>query len=328
MLGRSGCRLPRLHSYPSTWMNTGTLGGAMALYAFDGTWNDEKDAGEYNLNTNVVRLKNAYDGSVCFKEGVGKRHGLLGKVIGGAFGVGGQQRTLEACLELDRNFAAGDTDIDIIGFSRGAALAVHFANTIAKHGVCAPVAAEVRERGRKIADAPRVRFLGIWDLVASFGIPIDIGLPFNRINLGYRLNPPKNVSHCYHALALDDLRQTFRPTRIRGAHEVWFRGVHSDVGGGNDNLGLNAISMRWMVRKALAVGLPVKVGELQGFLDVAEPTTQIGTNTDLRKNRPRTIRASDRVHYTVAHREGLVNPPTSAQLETEPLAAQAQSMKS
>ena len=32
----------------------------MALYAFDGTWNNEKDAGRYDLNTNVVRFKDLY----------------------------------------------------------------------------------------------------------------------------------------------------------------------------------------------------------------------------------------------------------------------------
>ena len=40
----------------------------MALYAFDGTWNNEKDAGRYDLNTNVVRFKDLYAGKKFFYE--------------------------------------------------------------------------------------------------------------------------------------------------------------------------------------------------------------------------------------------------------------------
>ena len=39
---------------------------------------------------------------------------------------------------------------------------------------------------------PVIRFLGLWDLVASFGIP------GNKINLGYQLTVPAVVEHCYH----------------------------------------------------------------------------------------------------------------------------------
>ena len=105
---------------------------------------------------------------------------------------------------------------------------------------------------------PTVRFLGVFDLVAAFGIAINLGFNFNRVNLGYKLGLSKGVKFCYHALALDEARQTFRPTRLRGGCEVWFRGVHSDVGGGNDNHSLNDITLRWMLHKATASGLPME----------------------------------------------------------------------
>ncbi len=107
----------------------------MALYAFDGTWNSEKDAGEYDRNTNVVRFKDLYAGTKFFYKGVGTKHGFLGKFAGGAFGVGGHDRIEDAKKDVAKQFAAGDRDIDIVGFSRGAALAVHFANVIADDGV-------------------------------------------------------------------------------------------------------------------------------------------------------------------------------------------------
>ena len=119
----------------------------MALYAFDGTWNDEKDTGVYGENTNVVEFAQAYNGprqvvqkgateesatvqDDFFAAGVGTRHGFLGKVVGGAFGVGGRTRVREAKQSVAQNFAAGDEVIDIVGFSRGAALALQFANVL------------------------------------------------------------------------------------------------------------------------------------------------------------------------------------------------------
>jgi uncharacterized protein (DUF2235 family) len=281
----------------------------MALYAFDGTWDAEKDAGEYGNNTNVVKFRDAYEGrSEFYTKGVGTRYGILGKIIGGAFGVGGKERIARAAEHLAQYFADGDRDIDIVGFSRGAALALHFANTIASRGV--------RDRdGRVIAARPVVRFLGLWDVVAAFGIPIDLGIPFSRINLGYRLSLPDTVAYCFHALALDERRQAFRPTRVRGGYEVWFRGVHSDIGGGNDNLGLNNIALRWMLKKARTVGCPINRDALAALDALVDPQASIGRNLDPITNRPRDVRATDRAHYTVSPRPEHNNPLPGAPVE-------------
>lgn len=59
-------------------------------------------------------------------------------------------------------------------------------------------------------------------------------------------------------MAMDERRQTFRVTRVLNGYEVWFRGVHSDVGGGNGNVGLSSVALCWMLRKAQAAGLPIK----------------------------------------------------------------------
>ena len=286
----------------------------MALYPFDGTWNSEKDAGEYDKNTNVVRFKDQYTGPKFFYKGVGTKHGALGKFFGGAFGVGGQERIEDARKDMAKQFAAGDRDIDIVGFSRGAALAAHFANVIADDGV---MVNGVREK-------PPVRFLGVFDLVAAFGIPINLGFNFNRMNLGYKLGLSANVKTCYHALALDEARQAFRPTRLRGPNslEVWFRGVHSDVGGGNDNHALNDISLRWMLHKAMASGLPMNAGCVGTSCTRVDMDGKIASNFDPIRNRPREPKADDRFHYTVAMRPKHVNPPDPCTRETELLEAQ------
>jgi hypothetical protein len=283
----------------------------MALYAFDGTWNSEKDAGQYDRNTNVVRFKDQYAGRKFFYQGVGTRHGTLGKFFGGAFGVGGKKRIAAALQDVAAQFAAGDRDIDIVGFSRGAALAAHFANVIADDGV----------RVNGVLERPVVRFLGVFDLVAAFGIPINLGFSFNRINLGYKLGLSKCVKFCYHALALDEARQAFRPSRLQGGCEVWFRGVHSDVGGGNDNHSLNDIALRWMLNKAVASGLPMTAGCLATSCTRANVDGKIGDNFDLIRNRPREPKADDRFHYTVAKRDKHVNPPEPCARETELLEA-------
>jgi uncharacterized protein (DUF2235 family) len=283
----------------------------MALYAFDGTWNEEKDAGRYDLNTNVVRFKDLYTGQKFFYKGVGTRHGTLGKIAGGAFGVGGHDRIEDARRDVARRFAAGDRDIDIVGFSRGAALAVHFANVIGDG---------VTVNGKK--EATQVRFLGVFDIVAAFGIPIDIGLSFNRINLGYRLGLATAVKHCYHALALDESRKAFRPTRVREGCEVWFRGVHSDVGGGNNNHSLNDISLRWMLRKAIACGLPMATDCVGTGCKRANIDGKIGENFDKILSRPREPKADDRYHYSIGMRAKHVNPPDPCARETEITEAQ------
>jgi uncharacterized protein (DUF2235 family) len=282
----------------------------VALYAFDGTWNKERDAGEYGKNTNVVRFKDLYTGTKFFYKGVGTKHGKLGKLFGGAFGVGGRDRIEDAMTNLADQLAAGDDAIDVVGFSRGAALAVHFANVVAG-GV------QVTRQGRTETVKPAIRFLGLWDVVASFGIPIDVGIRFSRINLGYKLSLPSNVTNCFHALALDERRQAFRPTRMPSAREVWFRGVHSDVGGGNENRALNDITMRWMLSKALALKLPLATDCIGSSCTSAKPSAVIGENLDPIANRPRSIGAGDRIHYTVTPRAAHVNPPDSCGRETE-----------
>jgi len=100
----------------------------MALYAFDGTWNEDEE--DEARDSNVVRFRDAYQGHIYYLEGVGTRLGFIGKVLGGVAGAGGRLRIREAIEAVERHFAAGDRMIDIVGFSRGSALAVHFANEI------------------------------------------------------------------------------------------------------------------------------------------------------------------------------------------------------
>jgi hypothetical protein len=256
----------------------------MALYAFDGTWNvrDRKNSIEKvqhsqygddpigrreTVETNVHRFREFFGPDRTeYLQGVGTRFSWLGRVFGGIFGAGGKRRIRSMYRSLNRRFfESNDRDIDIIGFSRGSAMAVHFANVIAKYGLRHP---ENRKHltwwyypalgwtfrhpkvGPKDVKNPKIRFLGLWETVASFGLPIR---PFrNRLKQWLVDKVPVAVARSFHAMALDEVRSTFslvRPTSTdpKRHYELWFRGVHSNVGGGYLDRGLSDIALAWMM---------------------------------------------------------------------------------
>ena len=282
----------------------------MALYAFDGTWNTRKDGEDPDYrNTNVVRFFRAYNSrsntNDFYVEGIGTRYELAGRIIGGMFGLGHESRINEAYDELCRNWVNGDRIIDIAGFSRGAATTLDFCHLIQDRGIRRPGEDDV------IEEQPQIRFVGVWDVVAAFGL----GFLGNELfNFGHNLYLPKsNLRYCFHALALDEQRLPFIPTRLNGAYEVWFRGVHSDVGGGNGNRGLNDIALKWMMCKAMAPGLPITDADIQAL----QPDPAADPNDDFRLIDVRNIAGVDRRHYTAVDRDGWRCAPPGCMVETE-----------
>ncbi len=77
------------------------------------------------------------------------------------------------------------------------------------------------------------------------------------------------VQHARHAMGLDDERRTFHPIpwderaekRLRGSvdpdrlTQVWFPGMHADVGGGYPDDGLSFVPLNWMIEEAAGKGL-------------------------------------------------------------------------
>jgi len=284
----------------------------MALYAFDGTWNSsvvDDDVREAD-DTNVVRFHEAYGGRKWYVSGPGTRLGVIGKKIGGLTGAGARTRLEEAYKALVAAYAQGDTAIDIVGFSRGAAIALDFANLVHENGIRHP------DTGDVIAKAVPIRFVGVWDVVGSFGVPIGPML-FQKLNLGHRLHVPENVEYAYHALALDERRQSFSPTRQANAYEVWFRGVHSDVGGGNGNAGLSAIALRWMLCKALKIGLPIAGDAIAASERSIDREAALVHPKDVVANDYRKVSLDDRIHHSVGDRPGHHNAPPNCPRESE-----------
>lgn len=269
----------------------------MALYAFDGTWNSDED--KITEHTNVVKFSELYVGNNSeYISGVGTRFGKPGQILGGLFGIGGRSRISEMYDELCDNWENGDPDIDIIGFSRGAALAVHFANKIGEDGI--------KLSNGTIETNTKIRFLGLWDIVGSFGLPFNTVINFQEINIGWDIDTVHNcVKQCYHAMALDERRETFNVTRLDpdnkcdNVHEVWFRGVHSDIGGGNGNSARSNIALGWMLEKAREQNL--KFNETKAALKHYNETDRFSTiyqNIDAQIDPRRIVQSNDVVHPT------------------------------
>jgi uncharacterized protein (DUF2235 family) len=288
----------------------------MALYAFDGTKDDDSDTGSsweaVAADTNVYRFYSAYTGyaqsldiKTEYVPGVGTRFGVVGRIAGGAWGTGWLARVNETYDALCRNYAAGDTTIDVIGFSRGSAIALDFVNKVNRDGI--------QQGGRVVMERPPIRFLGLFDTVAAFGIA-NLGFFFASLNAFHQLSLPANVEHCFHAMSLDERRPSFVNQRIAGAYEVWFRGVHSDIGGGNNNPGLEYVALRWMFRKAILCGLPVTEANITD--SAVHPEARIKPNvlSDLSKDTWRTVKTADTVHYAVQQHPVLEDEPCNAVL--------------
>jgi hypothetical protein len=205
--------------------------------------------------------------------------------------------------KLKNNVRHGDTTVDVVGFSRGAALALDFVNEVAKGDVKLP--------DGKI---PTVRFLGLFDCVPSFGVAI---IP---LNIGWDLDLPSNVARCFHALALDERRKNFHLHRPKvlgtaqpgGLTEVWFRGVHSDVGGNGAKedppRGLASIALNWMFVNAKACGLRFDEAQVAQNKAAAQADARMLDNLDPIETSFRKLRDGDLVHQTVTFRLDCNNP--------------------
>ena len=135
----------------------------------------------------------------------------------------------------------------------------------------------VRRRSDREA---RIRFAGLFDTVEAYGVPLEemrdaIDWAIWPIRFHDRKLSPI-VERARHALALDDERQTFHPVRFdlsdprdrARIREVWFAGVHSDVGGGYPDDANALVPLNWMLRE-LAGEVAFKPDALAGMRNAA-----------------------------------------------------------
>lgn len=244
----------------------------------DGTWNDTDSIDDL---TNVSRLawaiKPVDDRGgkeipqiVFYQSGVGSEGDIFDKIKGGGLGLGLSRNVRDAYTFICNNYCDGD-DVFLFGFSRGAYTARSVGGLIGYAGL---LGKNDLDRFMQLWDGYRtsskdkpnefpgrhknveIQCIGVWDTVGSLGIPGTLGLPFRDYYKFHDTNLGVHVKFAFHALALDEQRKDFQPTlwqqkpegKAKGQKlkQVWFAGVHSDVGGGYPEHGLSDITLAWM----------------------------------------------------------------------------------
>ncbi len=255
----------------------------------DGTGN------EYgNKNTNVVKLfqiieKDSNKQVAFYDPGVGtfsargvltKPLKLLTRLMGLAFGYG-ITRNIEDAYEYLMDKYEKDDYVYLFGFSRGAFTARALAGMLHKCGLLEKgsnnlisYATRMYRYGKHstakgfkktFSRECRPHFIGVWDTVKSVGLIKRRKFP-NAI-----LNPDLNIG--IHAISIDEKRSKFRPNlwdensknkdENQIIKQVWFAGVHSDIGGSYKEDGLSNITLSWMVYEACRHGLFVNKKEIE-----------------------------------------------------------------
>ncbi len=274
------------------------------VLCLDGTWNTDDAHTVTNIVEIRDRLHpTAADGVSqlsYYDWGVGTGLGL-DRITGGAFGSGMGEKIRSAYRFLSANFIQDDestTEIYIFGFSRGAYTARAVAGFLGSPGLLRPEHhnAEMEQRvwnyyktspksrlpADRIALKPflfadvRVQCLGVFDTVGARGIPVHWFSKLNRLKYEFAdTELGKTVDVALHALAIDEKRWAFQPAVwSRPPHEpnrmveqVWFPGVHSNVGGGYEDNRLSRIVLDWMMNRVRASGLGLAFDH--PFLDAA-----------------------------------------------------------
>jgi uncharacterized protein (DUF2235 family) len=258
------------------------------LVFLDGTWNDENGRDGDGAVTNIYKLFSSLTASRVATESLPHERetanhlGLYFRGVGndeeniismgyykGAFGAGERNIRDHAYACICKHYKPGDR-ICIFGFSRGAASARLLASKLNEHGLPSEITLHYRKAKNKntgneeplftkysAKDESKkilsISFLGLFDTVGAFGIPIDIGpLNFQKINLFRDLTVARNVERVVHLVAIDESRTPFIPTLTNKSdriEEVWFAGVHADIGGGYLEGRLGNIALDFMVNR-------------------------------------------------------------------------------
>jgi uncharacterized protein (DUF2235 family) len=225
---------------------------------------------------------------------------IVTRFLGQAFGYGLEADICDAYVFLMKNFEEGDR-VFLFGFSRGAYTVRAVASLLRMYGLIpkdneplVPYAIRMlmaihtieSEGGVESAEeisyfnlaadfkstfSTRVCtpwFVGVWDTVSS------VGWYENPLRLPYTSDNP-DIEIGRHAISIDERRAFFRSNLWipKGAppqsgpkdlKQVWFPGVHCDVGGGyaEAESGLSKIALEWMLKEAIAAGLLIDPGQM------------------------------------------------------------------
>lgn len=143
--------------------------------------------------------------------------------------------------------------------------------------------------GVGLAGLPRhrtvpIRFVGVFDTVGAIGVPIPRAARLAEPIVGFHdTSLGGHVEHAVQALAIDERRGPYQPTlwtapagaaalpEGRTCLQVWFPGVHSDVGGGYPERGIGDLALDFVMRRAVEAGLLVDPARPLPPVDLSDP---------------------------------------------------------
>ena len=259
----------------------------------DGTWNEPENLEDDRIVcTNVLKMaraitpnddENGLNQVVFYDEGVGTGSiGMVDKILGGGTGIGISKNICDCYRFLAHNYEDGD-EIFLFGFSRGAYTVRSLTGLLSASGLLPktdldllPYAYEFyrtppdkrsqykhRDKLAHIQTVrPKIQFLGVWDTVGALGVPTPLLKQVSKQWIGFHDEKLCDiVVNAYQALAIDERRSPFAPSiwiETQGqanVQQVWFAGVHSNVGGGYPDSGLSDIAFLWLANRAQEHGL-------------------------------------------------------------------------
>jgi uncharacterized protein (DUF2235 family) len=221
-------------------------------------------------------------------------------VMGLAFGAGLLGNIADAYRYLMDVYEEGDK-VYLFGFSRGAYTVRGLAGVLHMFGLLCPgndglIPYIIRLYAKRTRDANGMthtfevaegfkstfcrpcplHLVGVWDTVSS------VGWIWDPLKLPYTAQNPE-MANGRHAVSIDERRCYFRnnlwgaklPTQ-NSLKQVWFAGVHSDVGGSYApaQSGLSQIALEWMLCEAVPLGLlvnPTKADQVLGRVPPPPP---------------------------------------------------------
>ena len=304
----------------------------------DGTWNDPEDEHPTNV-LRVARAISPQDGNgvqqvVFYDWGVGSYYA---RIRGGVAGLGLKKNIQDCYRFIVQNYDEGD-ELFLFGFSRGAYTVRALAGFLNKCGILGrdradqipeafryykrrrfkPGSEEAEEWRRRhgVEGRGEVAFLGVWDTVGALGVPTRVLAFVDEPDLFYDDVLGSSVRVARHAVAIDEKRKDFEPTLWKpnvdaaaraDVKQVWFAGVHADVGGGARPKGgklLSDVPLAWMATEAANSGLALET-HLHGDtndLHTAERHRSYKTYWRARGKEARKVPAGARVHESVWRR--------------------------
>ncbi|UEM11937.1 DUF2235 domain-containing protein [Bradyrhizobium barranii subsp. barranii] len=270
-----------------------------------------------------------------YDDGVGSSNYKLLAMLGGAVGWGLKRNVLDLYVFICRNYQPANKkrpadEIYAFGFSRGAFTVRILLKFILSQGLVKDFDSSddlrrkarqlyrdfrrerrtrfglatlgrafrdffIRRKSFDVHPNIKIKFVGVWDTVDAYGIPIDeLKQGIDRYIWPLALEDSQfqadRIDKACHAIGIDDKRTTFHPLLWDESEQSWnsleqlptstddekltqvfFAGVHANVGGGYPDDAMSLVPLNWMLKEATKAGLAFSQSAIQEIQQKAQP---------------------------------------------------------